>query len=1240
VVGSSKPPTFKELFKKESELLAKADRRAADIGKTKTQSPTPTADEKVSDQSTKTESKPGPTTESPGPAGEPWINYTPTDRVGLAFSGGGIRSATFNLGVLKALNELKILKHVDYLSTVSGGGYIGAWWSAWRARNGSRFRFFPDPPLDTISCKKAENREPEEVRHLREFSNFLSPRIGFFQTEMWNAVMAVLSAMLPAIIVASSVIALALLTWLGMISLLPPDSSQISMATPGWILWVLSLLGDFSCLQRLDLLQPFVILVVLFAVHCIGESQWRQFGKAEQLSWKKRNDVLFRVTMMAAVSLGVILGWNWLSHCTWIQARRAITPSWDWVVGILRGNRFTFVPHLFTAPILLIGLALILLVPRLILMRFSRGRATSFVNAMDRGLSRLLGTALVSGALAILWLTGCWLNASNWGTKAPGGALISGGAFALLRNWISRLGPAKKGGIMDVLKPLLPQILAYIAIILWMVCIAALLASGIKADVFGFHSTLKTFWLLCACALIVILFAIVFFDPAQVSMHSFYRTRLCRAYLGASNPDADKSSEKNRQTDLRLRDDVELRNLSPEGKEKPIHLVCCTANDLAGDHLENLSRGSRSAVLSRFGFSIGDCWHDWEEPPVRGKKGPTLGLASAITASAAAFNSNMGSLSMTLGAGVTFLCTALNLRLGLWLVHPLWPSKNRGASKLIPGWLFLKEMFGLTYSGLQPQCNPAKPVKKYVHLSDGGHFENLALYELVRRHCRYIIVSDCGADPQVAFDDFGNAVRRIREDFGVEIDIDLSPLRPSEARISKQHLAVGTVTYDPRGAKKDIGILVYLKPTLTGDESCDIAQYRTRNQAFPHESTGDQFYDEAQWESYRRLGEHAAHSAWRFVERLRPGDELSADEIFNGARWEWYQSPPQLQEKFVEFTARFTSLEGELRDKAPKQFVREMFPELQFIDKKGVLKKPMTSGEMASTLHFLLQIIQLMEDAWVGCSLETHWNDPHNLGWMNAFQRWAYTPSFRLWWPILKPMYGAKFRRFMEERLSLADEDYPPTTATVNKHGQTMPDGVAKIYWERMHERDSNREEGKTVYTFDLTLTFQQQPRQHKRLRVFQHLPKNARKNQEYDVQAGLAFVVLPEGPVPSERTDRVASWTNEEFFIPPSLWGAGLGARFLNNRPNPADPNDHSRGLLQVLKEDEKIQRCVVTIEEADAKAKTRSTSANEKPDVKWLKRTDLASRQQRADLLAFYQRAGFTLEADGTLVRDLKDI
>lgn len=1171
------PLDFKELFRRECELLAPSNGSSVDKSD---------ADE--------------PQTELPGPAGEPWIRYTPTDRVGLAFSGGGIRSATFNLGVLKALHDLHVLKHVDYLSTVSGGGYIGAWWSAWRARGGQGF---PQAPIDSVTNAKAENREPEEVRHLREFSNFLSPRIGFFESEMWNAVMAVLSAVLPAFLVASSVIALALLFWLGVTSLILADGPDTTIPMPDLVESILKNLRLARLSNLKGWLAPVALLLLVLLVHVVGERQWRSFGKAEPgSSESKSRDARFRFVMMSIVAVGIIAGWNWLRECDWMRFQAAVTNSpWKWTATILPAEGLVFIPDLFAWPILLIGIVLVLLVPRLLLMRFAWVQTSArLVSAADRGLSRMLGTALIFAGLAALWLVGCWLNSTRWGTKIPpGGALISGGAFALLRNWIGRMGPAKKGGIMDVLKPLLPQILAYIAIVFWAICIAAMLASAI-----GTHH--RSPWTLSLWGAIVVLFAIFCFDPAQVSMHSFYRNRLCRAYLGASNRDAEGSSEKNRQTDVRLNDDIELRKLSPPGAKRPLHLVCCAANDLAGDHLENLSRGSRSAVLSKFGFSIGNYWHEWEKEEKnedkkkkKKKKEKTkkesLGLASAITASAAAFNSNMGSLSMTLGAGVTFLCTALNLRLGLWLGHPL--SDNVGVPKWTPGLLFLKEMFGWTNSGLRPppSDNPRQAVAKYVHLSDGAHFENLGLYELVRRHCRYIVVSDCGADRKVTFDDFGNAVRRIREDFGVEIEIDLSPLKPDQANISKQHVAVGSISYaphgDPKESGKDTGILIYLKPTLTGDEPCDITQYRTRNEAFPHESTGDQFYDEAQWESYRRLGEHAAHSALRFVERERRSEDLTADQVFNGARWEWYQSPERLQEKFVEFTGRFTALETELRDKAPKKFVREMFPELQFIDEQADSDARMTSEEMNSVLHFLLQIIQLMEDVWVGCDFETHWNDPNNLGWMNAFQRWAYTPSFRLWWPILKPLYGAKFRRFMEERLNLADEDYPPTLATVTNRGNAAPDGVAKIYWTRVSGAIPSRT---TVYSFDLNLTLQrQQP-----------------PDLEHSVQAGLAFVDSP--------ADKTARWANEEFFIPPSLWGAGLGAVFLDK-------------LLVELKKDG-FDRCEVTV-----KPPKRVSG---KVVREWLERTDLASRQQRADLLAFYQRAGFTLAADKKLVRKLDDI
>jgi hypothetical protein len=773
-------------------------------------------------------------------------------------------------------------------------------------------------------------------------------------------------------------------------------------------------------------------------------------------------------------------------------------------------------------------------------------------------------------------------------------------SLALLRNWIGQLGPAKKGGVLDLLKPLLPQILAYIAIALWAICIAALLARGFEANL--------SLWLIAGVPFGVVLCAAFFFDPAQVSMHSFYRNRLARAYLGASNVDAKERAVNNRQTDVRVNDDIQLRDLSRPGTERPIHLVCCAANDLGGDHLENLSRGSRSAVLSKFGFAIGDSYHTWEK---EGKE--SLGLASAITASAAAFNSNMGSISMTLGAGVTFLCTALNLRLGLWLPHPA--TRKDGAPSFMPGLLFFREMFGLTNSGLHPRTS--KPVGRYVHLSDGAHFENLGLYELIRRHCRYIIVSDCGADSQVAFDDFGNVVRRVREDFGVEIEIDLSPLKPNPARLSRQHLAVGIITYDPRGDRRDTAVLLYFKPTLTGDEPSDIAQYRTRNQDFPHESTGDQFYDEAQWESYRRLGEHATRSALRFVEHEKQ-ENLSADAIFNGARWEWYQALEQREEKILELTGRLTVLEQQLRECAPSWFVNEMYPELNFLSSRNgnapaqkpaetLPEKPTEASgqkpgeaspeEIGVTLHLLTQMIQLMEDTWSAISLETHWTDPNNVGWINTFQRWAYTPSFRLWWPILKPMYGRKFRRFLEERFSLSDEDYPETLATVKKHaGGDLPKGVAQLYWKRMHERktDGTPNTSKATYIYELRLTQQREEGD--------DLPR--------PIQAGLAFIDV------SNR--QTACWSVEDFFVPPSLWGAGLGAKFLKQ-------------LLIELKRDQ-VQRCEVTI---------KSSAEPEKERVfDWSERTDLASRQQLNDLLAFYQNARFNFDGHEKLARDLDDI
>jgi hypothetical protein len=150
--------------------------------------------------------------------------------------------------------------------------------------------------------------------------------------------------------------------------------------------------------------------------------------------------------------------------------------------------------------------------------------------------------------------------------------------------------------------------------------------------------------------------------------------------------------------------------------------------------------------------------------------------------------------------------------------------------------------------------------RKYVYLSDGGHFENMGLYELIRRRCLLILVCDGEQDGNLTFGGLANAVRKCRTDFGVEIDIDVGCLHKDPATgYSPQHCAVGTIHYpDTVDDRPVTGTLIYVKSSLTGDEPADVLEYRSRQPAFPHQTTGDQFFDESQFESYRRLGYHIA----------------------------------------------------------------------------------------------------------------------------------------------------------------------------------------------------------------------------------------------------------------------------------------------------------------------------------------------------------------------------------------------
>jgi hypothetical protein len=205
---------------------------------------------------------------------------------------------------------------------------------------------------------------------------------------------------------------------------------------------------------------------------------------------------------------------------------------------------------------------------------------------------------------------------------------------------------------------------------------------------------------------------------------------------------------------------------------------------------------------------------------------------------------------------LTFLMTLFNVRLGWWLGNPgkAGGGKLKSFTHSSPPW------------ALQPIINEALGLtddqQKYVYLSDGGHFENLGLYEMVIRRCRTIVVIDAGQDEKYAFEDLGNAVRKIRIDLGVRIELQkMNIYPPSINRKTEEfpkYCAIGEIWYSDLGEGVN-GWLIYIKPALIDGESepVDIFHYAKQNPAFPHEPTlSDQWFSESQFESYRMLGSH------------------------------------------------------------------------------------------------------------------------------------------------------------------------------------------------------------------------------------------------------------------------------------------------------------------------------------------------------------------------------------------------
>lgn len=721
---------------------------------------------------------------------------SPVGRSALCLSGGGIRSAAFAFGALRGLARAGVLQRFHYLSTVSGGGYIGAWLTAWIHRHFKKHRedahrpprahrlsdianLFASvgdgrlsgdrPPEPDQVASPGDGRlggdrppEPDQVAHVRRFTNYLNPSTGAFSLDTWTLGAVYLRNLL--------------LNWLVLLPLLvavlivPRILAEVFIAV-GW--------GSALAEGRIYavLVPPALAFLfwLLLTASTVLSGNAADIGRAEARSrWEGAS--LMMATLWLLLAGLVLYGPDLLAKAPSVLAGAGGVTGIATILLKKIGDR----PQVSGA---------------------EPDRTARFVRVATAG-AALLTIALVLVVLAII-----------------GHALLDAGQSALSR---------------------VPALVVSLGMGLLLMGLSALAAMLI--DINGF------------------------------SLHALYRNRLVRAFLRASRHDADAV----RDCAFDDNDDLPLTKLWPGGKatgepeEAPhlFHVINATLNDLGGSRPEWNERKGVSFTFSplHVGAHIvgrrdkGAVPGGYRRLDRGAPEEEAIRLGTAMSVSGAAASPNMGYHS---SAPVTFLLALFNVRLGWWMNAPWGEGElttlRRRPSAVWQAWL--AELFGGTRFTAQ-----------VVNVSDGGHFDNLGLYEMVRRRCRYIVVLDGGQDGGRTFESLGEAIRKIRVDFGVPITLAGLDIGGSEGKLG--YAWHGTIHYSEvdsrgKGTKVSDGELIYVRPAVTGGEPVDVQAYQRLNPAFPHQSTADQWFSESQFESYRVLGEYAIDHTLQYYEACK-----------------------------------------------------------------------------------------------------------------------------------------------------------------------------------------------------------------------------------------------------------------------------------------------------------------------------------------------------------------------------------
>ncbi|HEY5958159.1 MAG TPA: patatin-like phospholipase family protein, partial [Polyangiaceae bacterium] len=512
-----------------------------------------------------------------GAANEPWVSFTVQDYFGVALSGGGIRSATFNLGLLQALAEKDVLRHVDYLSTVSGGGYIGAFWTAWRQHH--PHGVFPGTSKEDIDQSATNHQDPREsarIRHLRQFSRFLMPRVGIAHSETWAGVVAILGGIIPSLTTALALLAVMLYLWFGASAALFAGSDY-----------------------RSNWLAPLAFGAITLTLHGYMEWRWRVTNTGGEEKEGVGYGVLCCFTVIASALALAGLRWQWPTDGgQFEQLVKAWAPSaqikwWDLPA---KARCWHQQMTIFGAPAAWTASAIVLLVLRTFTVRWpGYAKCVRWSSVFDRTIARLLAPAVVSSGLGIAWVIAARVREFDGQVTLASSGVGLAALFVWFRNWLAKPVVRTQGSelvtkLLPWLRPLLPQILANAAFVCFLLLVAILIQT------YGLSDNGKVTGIVASAGTLLI--TLCFLDPARVGMHDFYRSRIARCFLGAARPLTRAPRPVQLATTEQSNDDMTFASIA---RPVPIHLVCCAANNLSGDPLGSLYRGARSAVVSPVG---------------------------------------------------------------------------------------------------------------------------------------------------------------------------------------------------------------------------------------------------------------------------------------------------------------------------------------------------------------------------------------------------------------------------------------------------------------------------------------------------------------------------------------------------------------------------------------------------------------------------------------------------------------